>query len=192
MTKVAIVYHSGYGHTARLAEAVGRGIAAGGAELTVLKVEDLVADDAPGWAALDAADAIVFGAPTYMGNASAPFAAFRDATSKRWMTGAWQDKIAAGFTNSGAYSGDKLNTLMGFVVLAMQLGMIWVGQELRPGNNTSGGSPEDLNRLGVNLGAASQANIDAGPDVAPPDADLRTAEHFGARVATVTARFVRG
>ncbi len=60
-----------------------------------------------------------------------------------------------------------------------------------PGNNSSGGSVDDLNRLGFNLGAAAQSNVDAGPDIAPPDADLRTAEALGQRVATVTARFAK-
>ena len=189
MSKIAIVYHSGYGHTARQAEAVGRGVTAGGGELTMLKVDELVDAEAPGWAALDAADAIVFGAPTYMGSASGPFKIFMDATSKRWMTRAWVDKIAAGFTNSGAQNGDKGHTLTGFVVLAMQHGMIWVGNDLMPGNNSSSGSPDDLNRMGVALGAASQSNVDASPDVAPPASDLRTAEHFGQRIAKVTARF---
>ncbi len=191
MSKIAIVYHSAYGHTARQAEAVAKGARDGGGDVTVFKVDELVDAEAPGWAVLDAADAIVFGSPTYMGSFSAPFAAFKDATSKRWMTRAWHDKIAAGFTNSGAQSGDKVNTLMSFVVLAMQLGMIWVGQDLLPGNNSTNGSVDDLNRIGVSLGAAAQSNVDAGPDAAPPEADLRTAEHFGKRIATVTARFAK-
>jgi flavorubredoxin len=82
-SKIAIVYHSGYGHTAKQAEAVARGVTAGGGEVTLLAVADLVDTAAPGWAALDAADAIIFGAPTYMGSASAPFKAFMDATSSR-------------------------------------------------------------------------------------------------------------
>lgn len=189
MSKIAIVYHSGYGHTARQAEAVARGAEAGGGTVTMLKVEDLVDADAPGWAELDAADAIIFGAPTYMGSASGPFMVFKDATSKRWMSRAWTDKIAGGFTNSASMSGDKENTLVGFVVLAMQLGMIWVGSDLMPGNNSTAGSPDNMNRLGFALGAAAQSNADASPDVAPPPSDLRTAEHFGQRIATVAARF---
>jgi multimeric flavodoxin WrbA len=66
--------------------------------------------------------------------------------------------------------------------------MIWVGQDLLPGNNSSTGSVNDLNRLGSFMGAMAQANADQGADVAPIDSDLRTAEHLGERVATITKK----
>ena len=65
MSRIAIVFHSGYGHTKRMAEAVVEGAKG-----------ELIAIDAEGnlteaqWATLGAADAIVFGSPTYMGNVS--------------------------------------------------------------------------------------------------------------------------
>src|SRR5579859_4848071 len=103
---VAIAYHSGYGHTAAVARAVADGAAQAGAQVRLLNVEKL---DEDGWEALDAADAIVFGTPTYMGGPSAPFKAFADATSKVWSDGQrWRDKPAAGFTVSSSMSGDKL------------------------------------------------------------------------------------
>ena len=189
MAKIAIVYHSGYGHTARQAEAVATGARDGGGEVTVLKVDDLVDADAPGWATLDAADAIVFGAPTYMGGASAQFKTFVDATSKRWFTSAWKDKIAAGFTNSSAQSGDKVNTLIGFVVLAMQHGMIWVGQDLLPGNNTTHGSVDDLNRLGVCSAPRRSRTPTPAPTSPRPRPTCAPPSISAQRVATITARF---
>jgi hypothetical protein len=49
-----------------------------------------------------------------MASVSAPFKAFMDATSNEVMAKgfAWKDKIAAGFTNSGSRSGDKLASLI--------------------------------------------------------------------------------
>ncbi len=186
--KIAIVFHSGYGHTARQAEAVAEGAGSSGAHVDLVPVADLATADAQGWAALDAADAIIFGAPTYMGSPSAPFMAFKDATAKRWATGAWKNKLAAGFTNSGAWSGDKLNTLMSMIILAMQHGMIWVGLDLMPGHNKAGSTSADLNRIGMWLGAAAQSNVDEGPDVAPIESDLMTARSLGQRVAEIAAR----
>jgi NAD(P)H dehydrogenase (quinone) len=108
MTQVAIVYHSGYGHTAEQAKAVARGAQ----KVAGVDVVLLTSDEAQQqFDQLKAADAIIFGSPTYMGSASAQFKAFMDASSKAWFTQDWKDKIAAGFTNSGSQNGDKLSTL---------------------------------------------------------------------------------
>lgn len=188
---IAIAYHSGYGHTARQAEAVARGASmVEGAVGKLFAVDGNFAD----WDELETADAIIFGSPTYMGGQSAQFKAFQDATSSTVYAkgGTWGGKIAAGFTNSASRSGDKMATLIQLAVFAAQHGMHWVALGLPPGNNSSTGSEEDLNRLGFFLGAGSQANADQGADVAPPEADLRTAEHLGKRVAEVALQFARG
>lgn len=193
MTNIAIVYHSGYGHTAVVAEHVAKGAAqVAGAEVRLYKAQDLASPDAGPWDELNAADAIIFGAPTYMGSASAPMKAFMDASSKVWFDHGWKDKIAAGFTNSGSWSGDKLSTLSQFAILAAQHGMVWAGTGMMPGYNNSKGSPEDVNRVGSFLGLMTQANADQGPDVAPPAADRKTAELFGKRIAEVALRWRKG
>jgi multimeric flavodoxin WrbA len=185
MTKVAVVYHSGFGHTAEVAKAVARG-AAGvtGIEAKLIRVEDIDRH----WQDLDEADAIIFGAPTYMGSVSAPYKAFMDASSKVWFTQGWKNKIAAGFTNSASQSGDKFNSLVQLHTFAMQHGMIWVGLGLLPGNNSSKGSVTDLNRLGGFIGALAQSNSDQGIE-GLQQSDLRTAEHLGKRVALVALQF---
>jgi NAD(P)H dehydrogenase (quinone) len=188
---IAIVYHSGYGHTARQAQAVMAGVSqVPGAVPSLLTVEEAQAR----WTDLAQADAIIFGAPTYTGSASAPFKAFMDASSHAVMTKGfgWKDKIAAGFTNSGSRSGDKLATLIQMALFAAQHGMHWVNLALPPANHSSTGSEAELNRLGFWLGAAAQSNTDQGADLVPPESDLATARHLGRRVAEVTAQFVRG
>ncbi|MDR3424826.1 MAG: flavodoxin family protein [Alphaproteobacteria bacterium] len=184
--KIAIVYHSGYGHTAEQAKAVARGAeSVAGAEVVVISLSH---GDVP-WDALESADAIIFGSPTYMGCISAPFKKFMDDSSKPWFEQKWKDKLAAGFTNSSGQSGDKLNTLQTLAIFAAQHSMIWVSLGLMPGNNSSKGSVEDLNRLGSFLGAMAQSNTDQGSENAPIPSDLKTAEHLGKRVATLAARF---
>lgn len=183
---IAIAYHSGYGHTAVVAEAVRAGAEAEGATVHLVKVDGITDEQ---WALLDAADAIAFGSPTYMATASASFHAFAEASSQRWFTHSWQDKLAAGFTNSGSKSGDKLHTLQFFSLLAAQHGMHWVNLGLHPGWNTSDASEHDVNRLGFFLGAGAQTNNDEGPD-AVHKADLQTAEHLGRRL-TQAARVQR-
>lgn len=186
MTQVSIVYHSGYGHTGAQAKAVARGAArVDGVTVHLFNVDEAQLQ----WEVLKASDAIIFGSPTYMGSASGQFKTFMDASSKAWFVRDWKDKLAAGFTTSASQSGDKLNTLIQLAVFAAQHGMIWVGQDLMPGNNHSKGSVNDLNRLGGFLGAMAQANSDQGPDLAPIQSDLLTAEHLGERVATLAKRF---
>jgi NAD(P)H dehydrogenase (quinone) len=190
-TRIAIVYHSGGGHTARQAEAVKAGVEqVRGAEALLRTVEEAQTC----WADLASADAIIFGAPTYVGGVSAAFKAFEEASSRAVMIKGlgWKDKLAAGFTNSGSRSGDKLATLIQIALFAAQHGMHWINLALPPGNHSSTGSEEDLNRLGFWLGAGAQSNVDEGPHVAPPESDLATARHLGRRVAEAALQFVRG
>ncbi|MFG1402243.1 flavodoxin family protein [Xanthobacter sediminis] len=186
---VAIVYHSGYGHTKVQAEAVLAGIkeveAVDGVLISVDEVDSK-------WEVLDGAAAIIFGSPIYMGNVSAGFQAFAEKSSKRWMSLAWKDKLAAGFVNSGSQSGDKAQGLNALITLSQQHGMVWVGLGLHPGNNSSTASINDLNRLGGFGGAFAQSNVDQGADVVPPEADRKTAAHLGKRVAEAAVRWTRG
>lgn len=184
---IAIVFHSGYGHTTVMAEAVSRGaVKAAGAEVRLIPVDQIDQH----WDYLnDQADAIVFGAPTYMGSASAQFKGFMDASSKHW--GKWRDKLAAGFTVSASQNGDKLSTLQQLSVFAAQHQMIWVSLGLMPGNNSSAGSVNDLNRLGSFMGAMAQANADQGAE-GVTDADQRTGEYLGERIATAAVRWKKG
>ncbi|MYW03991.1 flavodoxin family protein [Streptomyces sp. SID3343] len=185
---VVVAHHSGWGHTATLAEAVADGARQAHAAATVLAVDDLTAAQ---WDLLDDADAIVFGSPTYMGNVSAGFQTFAEATSKRLTRGAWQDKVAAGFTNSGAKSGDKLHALTSLVVFAAQHHMHWVNLGLGPGWNSSTASENDPNRLGFWLGAGTQTDVDASAEHVHTS-DLLTCRHLGSRVAHVTAQLLAG
>ncbi|WP_349959229.1 flavodoxin family protein [Rhizobium sp. ZPR3] len=184
---ISIVYDSGFGHTARVAEAVAAGVGeVPGAEVKLIAVADGPMD----WATLERSDAIVFGSPTYNGLISAKFKQFfEDSTKAAWSAQTWRNKIAAGFTNSGAQHGDKLNSLISMALFAAQHGMIWVGLDMMPGNSSSAGSVDDLNRLGSWLGVMTQSNVDQAPDVALIGSDLKTAQYLGRRVAETTSRF---
>jgi multimeric flavodoxin WrbA len=176
---VAVAFHSGYGHTAVLAEAVRRGASEAGADVALISVDAVQEEQ---WQQLDAADAIIFGSPTYMGSATAQFHAFAEATSRRFAEGRWADKLAAGFTNSASKYGDKASTLAFFATFAAQHRMVWVSLGLGPGWNSTTASENDLNRLGFWGGAGAQTPLDGGVDTVHP-ADVATAEYLGARVA---------
>jgi len=183
MPKIVIVFHSGYGHTAKVAQAVAEAAAG---SLLAIDAEGNLPEG--GWETLAAADAIVFGSPTYMGSASWQFKKFADASSKPWFMKHWRNKLAAGFTVSASWNGDKHNTLYQMLTLAVQHGMVWVGLGLPPGNNSSKGSVADLNRVGASIGAMGQANADQGVEGIGAS-DFKTFEALGRRVAEAARRW---
>ena len=185
MSNVVVVYHSGYGHTRVIAEAVAQGVERHqGSTCLLIAVEDV----AQQWDRLHHADAIIFGAPTYMGSASAHFKAFMESTAMFYLAQPWRDKLAAGFTNSGCLCGDKLNTLLQMAVFAAQHSMIWVGLDVLPARSGSGLFDGQLNRLGSSLGAMAQSNVEQSPEDAPPLEDRCTAACLGERVARLAER----
>jgi NAD(P)H dehydrogenase (quinone) len=191
---VAVVYDSGSrgspalrGRTAELAAAIAQGARA--VERVHVRAMRL-GEQEPDWDALDAADAIIFGCPTYMGSGSARMKAFMEESLRpQFLERRWQDKLAAGFTNSAGMSGDKLCTLQQLTGFAAQHGMIWIPLGQLPGWQASTGSPADPNRLSSFLGLMAQSNSDQGPDRAPPDSDRRTGELFGQRIARITCHW---
>lgn len=168
MTKIVVVYHSGFGHTKLQAEAIAKGAKA-----------ELVSTDEVDLDKLIDADAIIFGSPTYMGGVSAQFKQFMDNTGKIWLAQKWKNKIAGGFTNSSSMSGDKQSTLISIAVFAAQHGMIWVGAEYDSKND----------RFGSGLGAMAQSENAPATENNPPQQDLIRAENYGKRIADLAAKF---
>lgn len=182
--KTAVVYHSGFGHTKRLAEIVAEGASA---SLIAIDAEGNIQQDE--WEALNEADAIIFGSPTYMGGPSWQFKKFADASSKPWFEEKWKDKVFGGFTNSASINGDKLNTLQYFVLLAGQHGGVWVSLAMKPAN-VKASKRDDLNRMGSYIAPMAQCDADAAPDEMS-EGDLETARLYGVRVAEIATGFQR-
>jgi len=178
----AVVYHSGYGHTKRLAEAVAAGAAA---SLIAIDAEGNISENE--WGKLNAADAIIFGSPTYMGGPSWQFKKFADTSSKAWAEEIWKNKIFGGFTNSASINGDKLNTLQYFVLLAGQHGGLWVSLAIKPAHFKAS-KRDDPNRMGSYIAPMAQSDADAAPDEMS-EGDLETARLYGVRVAEMAGRF---
>lgn len=188
MTSVSVLYFSGYGHTAKVAEAVERGASSvTGAEVHVHRISETgeLPDDE--WRALGEADAIIYGSPTYMGGPAWQFKKVAEATSRHWLQEAWKDKLAAGFTCSAATNGDKYATIQYFWTFSQQHGQFWVGTGVLPSNYKAHG-PADTNWSGGATGVLAIAPADASPDEAPSAGDIAVAEALGARVAGLAIR----
>ena len=181
MGKVVIVFHSGYGHTAKVAEKVREGA---GGELLAIDAEGNLPEG--GWDKLADADAIIFGTPTYMGGPSWQFKKFADASSKAWFGRQWQDKVFGGFTNSASMNGDKGATMIALQTLASQHGGLWVSLGLLP-SNSKAATRNDVNNTGGSVCLLVQTPSDASVDEIP-QGDLATAVKYGERVAAIAAR----
>ena len=179
MSNIVIVFHSGYGHTRKIAEAVA---ATSGAELLAIDAEGNL--PAGGWERLAAARTIVFGSPTYMGNVSWQFKKFADASSKPWYGQHWKNKLAAGFTNSASMNGDKLSTLHYLFTLSQQHSMLWVGTGMMPSNSKSA-TRDDINYVASSSGLRTTTPSDASADEMVAG-DIATARQFGERILEAT------
>lgn len=180
--KIAIVYHSGFGHTKVVAEHIAKAIKAEGADVLLYNVSQagLHLNE------LDDADTIVFGTPTYFGNVSAEFKKFMESTANIWFNQRWKDKLAAGFTNSSTRNGDKANTLNSILTFAAQHSMMWIPLGILPQYDEHGNQKAEPNGLASYLGLMTMA-ANSHKDFTPPE-DLLTAALFGKRIATLTKK----
>ena len=199
MTRIAVVYHSGSGRTGLLAQAVHRGAARiDGVEADLIAITPQQLDGRMRWwdqeimDKLEAADGVIFGCTTLMGMPSAPFKAFMEGAFEPWARQGWKDKFAGGFTNSASLNGDKTNTQIQLLDFAAHMGMIWIPMGDHPGANWSGGSVDDINRLGAFLGPMSQSLADLPVEQATPASDLLTGERYGERFARIVRKWVAG
>lgn len=184
MSQVSVIFHSGYGHTKKVAEVITEGA---NAKLIEISSEGEITDD--DWQILADSDAIIFGTPTYMGGPSWQFKKFADASSKIWFNNGWKDKLFGGFSVSGSLNGDKQITLTYLQTLAAQHGGLWVSLGMLPAN-TSTSTREDINNLGGSAGVLVQAPTDAGSE-AIPKGDLNTAKAYGERVAKLASKWAK-
>ena len=172
---IVIVFHSGYGHTAKVAEAVAQG---SGGTLLAIDAEGNLPEG--GWEQIAAAKAVIFGSPTYMGGVSWQFKKFADASSKPWFSQVWRNKVAAGFTNSATLNGDKGSTIQYMITLSQQHGMLWTGIGMKA-PNAKQNTRDDINNLGGYSGLITATPSDASADEMVLG-DLATARAFGERV----------
>jgi len=145
--KVKVVFYSMYGHIYRMAEAVAEGAreVAGGAEVELLQVPELIPDSALEKSGakkareafthipiakpsdLADADAVIFGTPTRFGNMCAQMRNFLDQTGGLWARGALIGKVGSVFTSTGTQHGGQETTITSFHTTLLHHGMIIVG-----------------------------------------------------------------
>lgn len=199
--KINIIFHSLYGHMARMAEAAAEGARqVPGAEVTLFRVPETLPPDiiaAMGAAEaqkamshypvatvdnLSEADAVIFGVPTRFGNMCAQMRSFLDATGAIWAKGALIGKVGSVMSSSATQHGGQESTILTTHVTLLHHGMILVGLPYSFAGQSridevSGGSPYGASTI-------------TGPkgERMPSRNELDAAIFQGKRVAEITAK----
>lgn len=138
---VLVAYHSGSGHTEKLAHGVVEGAESlPGTRVLLRRVGQVTAEE------LFAADALVLGSPVYWSNMAAEVKAFID--SWQFKFGVWPDlklknKVGAVFTTGGQVSGGKELTMLSMLaaMLGNQMIVVSGGGAFGASATTEGDSP---------------------------------------------------
>jgi NAD(P)H dehydrogenase (quinone) len=199
--KLLVLYHSLYGHVARMAEAIAAGARdVPGVEVDIKRVPETLPEGViemmgateiqktlskiPVAAIDDLAryDAVIFGTPTRFGNMTAQMRAFLDATGQLWQKGALVGKVGSVFTSSATQHGGQESTILSFHTTLLHHGMVIVGLpyafagQMRI-DEVSGGSP---------YGASTITGGDGKRQ--PSENELLGARFQGKHVATIAKK----
>ena len=181
MAKVAIVYHSGYGHTAVVAESVAEGVRRAGADAVLLKIEGLTQDFGP-----------IIDAVTRLGRgdlrAPPPTWATSPPPSKPSPTPRRRSFTSAGLGRQAGRRLHQFTQLLGRQAARPAKSLhsrrpAWdeldqISASRLPGVTAAERGPETINRVASFIGLMTQSD-NAGPDVTPPSGDRETARLLG-------------
>jgi NAD(P)H dehydrogenase (quinone) len=202
--RIAVIFHSMYGHVYRMAEAVAEGCReVKGAEVRLCQVPETLPEavlakmgaleprkafahvPVATTADLEWADAVIFGTPTRFGNMSGQMRAFMDSTSKQWVDGSLVGKAGSVFTSSATQHGGQESTILSFHTTLLHQGMVIVGlpyteKRQMTVSEISGGSP---------YGASTIAGGDGSR--LPSENELAMARFQGRHVAGIAQKLTR-
>lgn len=179
MKRIAIIYHSGQGHTQFIAQQIQLGAAQiANIEVSLYAAEQLLSQPEK----LIQFDGLIWGTPTYLGGVSASLKQLMDATGGLWRQQKLRGKLAAAFTVSSLPAGDKQSTLISLFTFCMQHGMLWVGNPILPEQHQGVAYAQAANRLGSWSGLMAQATHGSAAHLFD-DGDIKTAHLFGQNFA---------
>ncbi len=196
MANIAVIYYSTTGTNHAIAQAVGEGAKAAGADVRVRLVAETLPPEVvaknPAWQAfvektkdfpkaslddLDWADGVVFGSPTRFGNVAAQLKGFIDSAGGLWFHGKLANKVYSGFTSTQNLHGGSESTLLALYQSIHHFGGVIASPGYTdPAVFASGGNPYGVSHA-------------TGQDGAPPTEQvLATGRYLGRRVAELAAK----
>jgi NAD(P)H dehydrogenase (quinone) len=199
MAKVLMLYYSAWGHMEQMAYAAAEGAKAGGADVTVKRVPELVTEDvaksmhykldqkAPIAKPEELADydAIIIGSGTRYGNMTAQMKNFIDQTGALWMKGALVGKVGAAMTSTATQHGGQESTILSIHTVLLHHGMVIVGLPYA----YQGQMGHDVIRGGSPYGASTVTGGDGSRQ--PSEQDLEGARYQGKHVAEIAAKLAK-
>lgn len=196
MPKVLVLYYSSWGHIEQMAYAAAEGARAGGADVVVKRVPELVPENVaqaahyktdqaapiaePG--ELADYDAVIFGTPTRYGMMAAQMKNFLDQTGGLWAKGALVGKVGSVLTSSATQHGGQESTILSFHTVLLHQGFIIVGLPY----TFAGQSGVEEVKGGSPYGASTIAATDGSRQ--PSAVELEGARFQGRRVAETAAK----
>lgn len=177
---VLIAYHSDYGNTKKMADAIAAGMqVANPAVSAKLQTAELTSLDD-----LVAADVIAFGTPVHMGSMAWQMKQLIDRAGKLWMEGALEGKVAGVFATGGGFGGGGGGVETTMIALHsnfMEHGLITVGfPKSLPGYADGGLQWGPYGRSGNHEGMPGSVSEGA----------LAAARSYGAHLAEVAAKLL--
>jgi len=180
--QVLVLYHSDYGNTEKMAQAIAKGAEATDdrVQTRLLQVAEAQGDD------LLAADVIFLGSPVHMGTMAWKVKKLIDDCGKLWLENALANKVAGIFATGGglghAGGGVEL-TLISLFANALEHGMIAVGFPKNLPGYADGG---------LHWGAYARCADTEGMPQPISDKALVAGRSYGAHVTEVALRFRDG
>jgi len=178
--QILIAYHSDYGATEKMAQAIAAGarVANPAAETTCKQASDTTLEDLKG------ADVIFLGTPVHMGAMAWQMKQLIDQGAKLWMEGALEGKVGGVFASGGGFGGaggGAEQVLISLYANFLQHGMHVVGfPKSLPGY--SGG--------GLHWGPYGRTGNDEGMPAGIDDAALAAARSYGIHVTEMAERLL--
>lgn len=178
--KVLIAYHSDYGNTKKMAEAIAAGCRASGraGEVRCLTADAVSLDD------LCDADVIFFGTPVHMGSMAWQMKQLIDRAGKLWMEGLLQGKVGGVFVSGGGFGnagGGVETTMIALHAHFLEQGMIVPGFPKSLPGYADGG---------LHWGAYGKTGNHEGMPAGISEAALAACRSYGAHVVEIAARLL--
>lgn len=194
MTKLAIIYYSGFGTGHAMATRLAETATGLGADVRLRRVRETAPDEVvqsvEGWAAhaasvadepvaepgdLDWADAVIMGSGTRYGHITSQLQSFIDTLGPLWQEGKLADKAYAAFTSSQTMHGGQETTLEAMNTTFCHFGGIIVPPGYTDQVKFNDGNPYGVGKV---TGAGSELN----------DTDLAALDHLVTRVLKIAGK----